>query len=92
MKGNNNMSKTVEELVALGFTELEAKRAFARKAKAAEKSETTIATAEKRLPKAQADLDHAVDRAQHWQGVAEAAQTKVDKYVAIISGEAADSE
>jgi hypothetical protein len=37
-----------------------------------------VATAEKRLPKAQAELDHAADRVEHWQAKAEAAQKKVD--------------
>lgn len=84
------MSQTVEELVALGLSEAEAKRVINRKEKAEAKSSSAIATAEKRLPKAQEQLDHAANRAEHWNAVAAKAQEKVDKYVAIISGESTD--
>lgn len=81
------MAKTVEELMDAGLTKAEAERVINRQAKAAEKSESAKARAEKALPKAQADLDHAAARVEHWQGKAAAAQAKVDKYVAVISGE-----
>lgn len=80
------MAQTVEDLMELGFTKIEAERAIARKAKAAEKSDGAKARAEKALPKAQADVDHAVARVEHWQGKAAEAQAKVDKYVAVIEG------
>lgn len=80
------MSQTVEDLVNLGLTENEAKRIINRKTKAEEKNKSSIETAEKRLPKAQEELDHAADRVEHWQGKAAEAQAKVDKYVGIISG------
>ncbi len=84
------MAQTIADLVALGLTENEAKRIVNRKAKEAEKSASQIATAEKRLPKIQADLDHAADRAKHWTDRAAELQAKVDKYVAVISGESTE--
>lgn len=81
------MAQTVQDLVELGLSEAEAKRVINRKAKAEEKNAQAIALAEKRLPKAQADLDHASARQAHWAGVVEAAGTKVAKYTAIIAGE-----
>lgn len=81
------MASTKEELMAAGMTENEALRVIARKAKAAKQSANAKERAEKALPKAQEDLDHAVARAEHWQGKAAEAQAKVDKYVGIISGD-----
>lgn len=81
------MAQSVEELVALGLSKAEAERVVNRRVKAEAKSSTAIATAEKRLPKAQSDLDYATERRDHWQGVVEAAGAKVVKYTAIISGE-----
>lgn len=81
------MAKTIEELMDAGLTEAEAKRVINRRTKATEKDEKQKALAEARLPKAQEQLDHAAERVEHWQKQAAAAQAKVDKYVAIISGE-----
>lgn len=91
MKGKTHMAQSVAELMELGLSEIEAKRVIARKAKAEDKNKSSIETAEKRLPKAQADLDHAADRAAHWQTKAAEAQAKVDKYVGIISGNGEDA-
>jgi hypothetical protein len=84
------MSQTVEELVALGLSEAEAKRVINRKAKAEEKATSSKALAEKRLPKAQEILDHANERAMLWAGRAAEARAKVEKYKAIISGESTE--
>lgn len=84
------MAQTVEDLVELGLSEAEAKRVINRKAKAEEKASSSKALAEKRLPKAQAALDYANKRKEHWTGVADAAQAKVDKYNAVISGESTE--
>ena len=81
------MASTKEELMEAGLTEAEAERVINRRTKAAEKNEGAKARAEKALPKAQADLDHAVSRVEHWQGKAAEAQAKVDKYVGVISGD-----
>lgn len=81
------MGQTVEQLMDAGLTKAEAERVINRKAKASKKSEGAKARAEKALPKAQAEVDHATERVEHWQGKAAAAQAKVDKYVAVISGE-----
>lgn len=83
------MAQTVEELVALGLSEAEAKRVINRKEKAAKKDDGAKARAEKALPKAQAELDHAVERIEHWQAKAEVAQKKVDRNVAIVEGKPA---
>lgn len=81
------MAQTIEDLIALGLSETEAKRVINRKAKEEEKSAQAIALAEKRLPKAQAELDHASARQAHWAAAVEVAGTKVAKYTAIIAGE-----
>lgn len=81
------MAQTVEYLVNLGLSEAEAKRVVNRQTKAETKTTSNIALAEKRLPKAQAELDHASARLAHWQGVVEAAGAKVVKYTTIIAGE-----
>lgn len=81
------MAQTVKDLMDLGLSETEAQRVVKRKEKEAAKSATTIALAEKRLPKAQADLDHATARQAHWAAVVEKAGSKVAKYAAIIAGE-----
>lgn len=83
------MAQTVEELVALGLSEAEAKRVINRKEKAAKKDTGAKERAEKALPKAQAELDHAVSRIEHWQAKAEVAQKKVDRNVAIVEGKPA---
>ncbi len=80
------MSQTVQDLVNLGLTEHEAKRIVNRKNKADEKNAKSIETAEKRLPKAQEEVDYATSRIADWQVKAAVAQAKVDKYVGIISG------
>lgn len=79
------MAQSIEELVALGLSKAEAERVINRKVKAEQKSGSAKATAEKRLPKIQEDLDHAAGRVAHWQTKAAELQAKVDKYVAIIS-------
>ena len=84
--------QTVEDLVKLGLSEAEAQRVINRKAKAEAKSTGAKARAEKALPKAQAELDHAVERVEHWQAAAAKAQAKVDKYVAVVSGESTEVE
>ena len=81
------MAQTVEDLMELGLSKAEAERVVNRKAKEAEKNAAAIATAEKRLPKAQADLDHATARQAHWAKAVEVAGSKVAKYTSIIAGE-----
>ena len=88
------MTQSLAELVNLGLTEHEAQRIISRKSKADEKNTKAIETAEKRLPKAQAEVDYAASRVKDWQDKAAAAQAKVDRYVGIISGsgESVDDE
>lgn len=84
------MAQSVEELVALGLSEAEAQRVIKRNTKAAEKSESAKARAERVLPKAQEQLDHAKARVDHWSGKAAELQAKVDKYNAVIAGESTE--
>ena len=84
------MAQTVEQLMEAGLTKAEAERVVKRRENAAKKSESQVALAEKRLPKAQEQADHAAARQAHWTEVAAKAQAKVDKYVAIISGESTE--
>jgi hypothetical protein len=84
------MAKTVEELVEFGLSKAEAERVVNRAAKAEAKASSTIATAEKRLPKAKEQAAHAADRAKHWAEVSAKADAKVAKYEAIISGESTE--
>lgn len=80
------MAQTVADLVNLGLTEHEAQRIVNRKTKADEKNAKSIETAEKRLPKAQEEVDYATGRIEDWTAKRDAAQAKVDKYKGIISG------
>jgi len=84
------MASTVEELVAAGLTEAEAQRVVNRRAKAEKKSAGAKERAERMLPKLQEQLDYEVGRAKQWQEKADATQAKIDKYVAIVSGESTE--
>lgn len=81
------MANTIEGLMELGLSKSEAERIVNRNAKAAEKQAAAVARAEKRLPKAQADLDHASARVAHWTKVMQEAGEKVARNTAIIAGE-----
>lgn len=81
------MASTVEELVEAGLTEAEAQRVINRRAKAEKKSAGAKERAERMLPKLQEQLDYETSRSEQWAEKAAATQAKIDKYVAIVSGE-----
>lgn len=78
------MAQSIAELMELGLSKAEAERVINRRAKAEAESAKSKAVAEKRLPKIQADLDHAVERAKLWSGRVDELQAKLDKYNGIL--------
>lgn len=80
------MTNSIQDLMNMGLSEAEAKRVINRNAKEMAAKEATLARANKRLPKLEAELAHATNRAEHWAGIKDELEAKVAEVSAVIDG------